>query len=90
LIIFWIILYTSSNASVISILTTIFAYGWMLTFVADLADLYFHSRNRYMEVSCFRKLFEEPKESGRSSEAIIEQEKEGTDRPFSINPGPQI
>ena len=58
--------------SAVSILTTIFVYGWMLTFVADLADLYFHSRNRYVEVSCFRKLFEEPtKESGRSSKGVI-------------------
>jgi hypothetical protein len=44
-IIFWIILYTTVNAAVVSILTTIFVYAWMLTFVADLADLYFHSRN---------------------------------------------
>jgi hypothetical protein len=50
---------------VISILTTIFVYAWMLTFVADLSDLYFNSKNRYVEVSCFKKLFEEREKEKR-------------------------
>jgi hypothetical protein len=76
LIIFWIILYATTNAAVVSILTTFFLYGWMLTFVADLADLYLHSRNRQLEISCFRKLFEERGEVLGSNESIQrEQEK---------------
>lgn len=59
LLVFWIILYATVNAAVVSILTTIFLYVWMLTFVADLADLYFHARNRHAEISCFKKLFQE-------------------------------
>lgn len=54
-----IILYTTTNASVVSIIITIFIYAWLLTFVADLADLYFLSKNKRLELSCFRKLFEE-------------------------------
>lgn len=52
-----IILYTTTQASVVSIIVTIFIYGWLLTFVADLADLYFLSKNKRLELSCFRQLF---------------------------------
>ncbi len=80
IIVFLIILFTTTNASVVSILTTIFVYGWLLTFVADLSDLYFLSKNKYLEISCFKKLFQEEHQQFQSTSS-----KEETDRQISLN-----
>lgn len=78
-----IILYTVINASVVSILTTLFIYIWFLSFVADLADIYLAAKNKAYDLSCFKDLFVSDNSAAKSSEENDPENDNGhTDRPF--------
>jgi hypothetical protein len=78
-----IILYTVTNASAVSILTTIFIYFWFLSFIADLADIYLATKNKAYDLTCFKDLFESDNSGAKSSEDNEPDNDNGhTDRPF--------
>lgn len=57
IIILIVTLYYAVNVYVVTILTTLFIYGWLMALIADLADLYYLSKNKYFDIGCFKRFF---------------------------------
>lgn len=85
IILMMIILYTTTNASVVAILTTMFVYGWFLLFVSDLVDIYLATKNKVFDMKCFNNLFDTDNSDFRGSEEDNMRDNQDaghTDRPF--------